>query len=62
MNSVVQCLKRVDELKEGLKEFKPDASNIEPNTFMTAAARDLMKDLDGKGESFAPHNFVNTMR
>ena len=29
---------------------------------MTMAAGKLMKDLDNKGESFAPYEFVQTMR
>lgn len=29
---------------------------------LTSAAKGLMKDLDGKGESFAPFNFVQAMR
>lgn len=34
----------------------------DPNVLMTMAARNLMKDLDKKGESFAPMQFVQTMR
>ena len=66
MNSVVQCLKRVNELKESLKEFELDEQSQglqnDPNVLMTSAARNLMMDLDGKGEPFAPFQFVQTMR
>lgn len=68
MNSVVQCLKRVNELKEEVKEFQIDESlrgtlaGTNPDVLMTTAAKGLMNDLDNKGESFAPINFVNTMR
>ena len=59
MNSVVQCLKRVNELKDGIKSFELDPQNQglanDPNVTMTTAAKGLMKDLDGKGESFAPY-------
>lgn len=59
MNSVMQCLKRVNELKDGLKNFELDESSAglrnDPNVQLTSAARGLMKDLEGKGESFAPY-------
>lgn len=34
----------------------------EPTVQLTMAAKSLMNDLDSKGESFAPYNFVNIMR
>ena len=39
MNSVVQCLKRVNELKAALKAAQPpqDASQVDPNMLMTLA-------------------------
>lgn len=62
MNSVVQCLKRVNELKTELSHFELDDSNRgmagDPSVLITSAARGLMKDLDDKGESFAPYQFV----
>lgn len=66
MNSVVQCLKRVNELKESLKEFELDEQSQglqqDPNVLLTSAARNLMGDLEGKGEPFAPFQFVQAMR
>ena len=66
MNSVMQCLKRVDELKGSLKQFELDESNQglrnDPNVLMTSAARNFFNDLDNKGESFPPMQFVQTMR
>jgi ubiquitin carboxyl-terminal hydrolase 14 len=58
MNSVVQSLKRVNELKGYLKNFELNNESRgmqnDPNVQITSAARNLMKDLDKKGESFAP--------
>lgn len=66
MNSVVQCLKRVNELKGALKDYQLDDKNRgmlgEPNVQLTLAAKGLMNDLENKGESFAPYNFVSIMR
>ena len=58
MNSVVQSLKRVNELKNYVENFELDnqsrGMSNDPNIQLTMAARNLMKDLDNKGESFAP--------
>jgi ubiquitin carboxyl-terminal hydrolase 14 len=45
-----------------LKDYEPAASHFDNNVILTSAAKGLMKDLDGKGESFAPFNFVQAMR
>jgi len=59
MNSVVQCLKRVNELKDSLEKFELDPSNRglanDPSVALTSAAKGLMNNLDNKGESFAPY-------
>jgi hypothetical protein len=66
MNSVMQSLKRVNELREALKNFELDDQNSglrnDPAVSLTQQAGGLMKDLQGKGESFAPYPFVQTMR
>jgi ubiquitin carboxyl-terminal hydrolase 14 len=66
MNSVVQCFKRVNELKDALKDFQLDSSNRgmanDPAVKLTTSAKGLMNDLENKGESFAPYEFVNTMK
>ena len=58
MNGVVQSLKRVNELKGYLENFELNNESRgmqnDPNVQITSAARNLMKDLDKKGESFAP--------
>lgn len=62
MNSVMQCLKRVDELKTNLKDFELDDASQglknDPNVLITTAAKNFMKDLDNKGEAFPPVQFV----
>lgn len=62
MNSVVQCFKRVNELKVALKDFQLDEKNRgmagEASVVLTNAAKGLFNDLDQKGESFAPYQFV----
>jgi len=62
MNSVVQCFKRVNELKDALKNFELDNSNRsmanDPAVALTRSAKGLMNDLESKGESFAPYQFV----
>lgn len=66
MNSVMQCLKRVDELKNSLKTFELDEASQglknDPSVLITTAAKGFMADLDNKGEAFPPMNFVQTMR
>lgn len=62
MNSVMQSFKRVNELKAAIKDFDLDDSNRgmkgDPSVILTSSAKMLMADLDKKGESFAPYNFV----
>ena len=66
MNSVVQCFKRVNELKVALKDYKLDDNNHgmanDASVVLTNAAKGLFNDLDQKGESFAPYQFVQIMR
>ena len=67
MNSVVQCLKRVDELKELLTGYQLDLANHggmmdDLSVQLTCAARQLMKDLTSKGAPFPPEMFVAVMK
>ena len=66
MNSVLQCLKRVNELKAEIEDFELDNANRgmagDQSVALTSSAKKLFKDLDNKGESFAPYDFVQTMR
>lgn len=55
MNSVVQSLKRVNELKDSLKNFQGSQQMGMDGTLMMAiAAKKLFTDLDYKGEPFPP--------
>ena len=60
MNSVVQCLKRVNELKDALKATRlpQDASQVDPNMLMTLTGGQMMKDLETKDFSYPPVQFV----
>ena len=66
MNSVMQSLKRVNELREGLQDFELADNNsgmvANQDVQLTSAARELMKDLSSKGAAFAPYTFVSTMK
>lgn len=64
MNSVVQCLKRVNELKDGLKTMRPptDASQMDPNMMLTLAGGQLMKEIETKDFSYRPMGFVHALR
>ena len=48
MNSVVQCFKRVNELREALRKFPSPAQGNQPDTdtMMTLAGRKLMEEFD----------------
>lgn len=65
MNSVVQCFKRVNELKDQIKTFEldPNHSHLaqQPEIALTHSAKSLFKDMDNKGESFEPEAFVMAM-
>ena len=66
MNSVVQSLKRVDELRESLEGYTLDEKNMgmlaDGNVQFTSSAKNLMKDMVSKGASFAPYDFVTMMK
>lgn len=63
MNSTVQCLKRVNELKDSLKNYQDAGSggmggDFDNNKIMAKAAKGLFTNLETKGEPFAPFGFV----
>lgn len=69
MNSTVQCLSRVKELKAALKNMKPPqldqmgaGGGLDGHTALALAGGQLMKDLEVKGFSYPPAQFVNTLR
>jgi len=64
MNSVVQCLKRVNELQDALKATRPpqDANQVDPAMMMTLAGGQMMKDMESKDFSYPPVQFVRALR
>jgi len=62
MNSTVQALKRVNELKEAVKNYHDTQLGYDGNKQLAMAAKKLFTDLDFKGEPFAPIQFVQTLR
>ena len=61
MNSTVQCLSRVKELKAALKNMQPPSidqmqggGGLDGNTALTLAGGQLMRDLEMKGFSYPP--------
>lgn len=69
MNATVQCLKRVNELKDSLKNYTDSTGSLamrggefDSGKLMAKAAKNLFTNLDFKGEAFSPFGFVQTMR
>ena len=64
MNSVMQCLKRVNELRDSLKAARPPAesSGMDPNTMLTLAGGQLMKEIEKQDFSYRPFGFVQALR
>lgn len=65
MNSVVQCLKRMNELNGSLKEFTEQAQTNQqgdPHALLTYAGGQMMKDLETKSFSYPPFQFVDALR
>ena len=66
MNSVLQIMKRVNELRDGLANYELDDAHSgmagNPDVQLTSVARGLMKEMQDKGASFAPYQFVTTMK
>ena len=62
MNATVQCLKRVNELKDSLKSYQEPLGGGQgfgdANRLMAKAAKGLFTNLEFKGESFPPTGFV----
>jgi ubiquitin carboxyl-terminal hydrolase 14 len=62
MNALVQCLSKVQELKNGLYELQADPNETNNHTQLSLAAKQMYSDLDSKGESFPPYSFIQTLR
>lgn len=62
MNSLVQCLGKIKELKEGIYNYSSSAGDANNDGQLVVAAKSMYKDLETKGESFPPYAFVQTLR
>ena len=62
MNALVQCLSKVQELKNGLYKLEADPNETNNHTQLSLAAKQMYSDLDSKGESFPPYSFIQTLR
>lgn len=62
MNSLVQCLGKVKELKDGIMKHNVDPGDSNQHNQLVTAAKGLYTDLDTKGDSFPPYSFVQTLR
>lgn len=63
MNATVQCLKRVNELKDALKTYPDQGSHgFDGGKMLSKAGKTLFTNLDFKGEPFAPFAFVQALR
>ncbi len=56
LNSSLQCLKRVNELKDFF--VQSNFSTITPEGKLAYSFQSLLKQLEKKGESFEPYEFV----
>ncbi|KAK9761803.1 deubiquitinating enzyme [Basidiobolus ranarum] len=63
MNSTLQCLRVMPELKESLNQFNGNVvGGVDPSNNLVASLRDLFKQLDQSGDSIAPLVFLQMLR
>ncbi|ORX90326.1 cysteine proteinase [Basidiobolus meristosporus CBS 931.73] len=63
MNSTLQCLRVMPELKESLNRFNGNVvGGVDPSNNLVASLRDLFKQLDQSGDSIAPLVFLQMLR
>lgn len=62
MNSLVQVLGKVKELREGINSYHNTTVGGAGDGQLVVAAKSMYKDLENKGESFPPYSFVQTLR
>eukprot|EP00465_Bigelowiella_longifila_P013122 CAMPEP_0185261554 /NCGR_PEP_ID=MMETSP1359-20130426/9910_1 /TAXON_ID=552665 /ORGANISM="Bigelowiella longifila, Strain CCMP242" /LENGTH=482 /DNA_ID=CAMNT_0027848213 /DNA_START=1 /DNA_END=1449 /DNA_ORIENTATION=+ len=63
MNSTVQCLRRIDELKGAINKFRDDPSaSSDAHSTMVKLMGDMFNKLDVAAEPFTPIAFVNIFR
>ncbi|GBG32465.1 Ubiquitin carboxyl-terminal hydrolase 14 [Hondaea fermentalgiana] len=62
MNSTLQCLRAIPELRESLEASPISASSGDISERMTAALRDLFQQMDDSTDEVVPNGFVQAMR
>ena len=62
MNSLVQCLGKVKELRNGIDKFQSGSQMGDLNSQLVVAAKKMYFDIENKGESSPPYSFVQTLR
>eukprot|EP00752_Nemacystus_decipiens_P016309 g14585.t1 len=64
MNSTLQCLRKVPELREALGSFKPTSNGADGNLvpLFTASLRDTFNSADRSTEAIPPAMFVQVLR
>lgn len=61
LNSGLQCLRKIRELKDGLNNYQP-TNPADLNAQLAIATRDTFHDLDFTGDSVTPYKFVDALR
>ena len=61
MNSTIQCLYSIDELKAALQMYS-STSTLDPSAALTMEAKNLFSRLDKSDDSVAPDGFLNALR
>ena len=62
MNSTVQCLYGIPELRHALQEYSGVAGGLDSNTKLTEAAKGLFADLDRSAQAVHPLRFLLMLR
>eukprot|EP01017_Pseudomicrothorax_dubius_P034237 TRINITY_DN466_c0_g1_i1.p1 TRINITY_DN466_c0_g1~~TRINITY_DN466_c0_g1_i1.p1 ORF type:complete len:351 (-),score=114.95 TRINITY_DN466_c0_g1_i1:707-1759(-) len=58
LNSTLQCLRRINELRDSLEKYRNTRSQ-DPQEKLAAALKRLFADLENKGETINPTPFIN---
>lgn len=62
MNSTLQCLYAVPELKTALQSYTPTSGGLDPNVKLTEAAKGLFSDLTRSAQAVHPLRFLLMLR
>ncbi|KNC75252.1 hypothetical protein SARC_12220 [Sphaeroforma arctica JP610] len=61
MNSTIQCLKAIPELKQQLMKME-SAGQLNPNTMLSRSLRDLFARMDNQHSGISPGGFLSALR